>query len=628
MPKIQIIAVLFFAFITPWSMPLFCQSETNAFYQAERAAVLLNNESSLIPVQGLDALKVAYIKIGQVGDERFISTVRKYVPVEEVEAPRLADNQWQGQLKQNYNLILLEVQDFPIGGQVPYAYNKADFIKTLARDFPCIVFVNGDGSIFQVMPWLVRAKQLLIAPHRLDYTPQIAAQIIFGGVSAKGKLLGPISGTSFTRGDGISTTATRLGYAPPGYVNMDAEILHDNIEKIVEEGIQNKAFPGAQVLVARHGKVVYHETFGFHTYEESRPVRENDLYDLASITKITGPLPALIQLHGLGRFELDAPLNRYLPAFKGSNKSNLPFRAMLAHHARLRPWIPYWQTSLKDQARYPWKPKWNREKINDFNFRPKTFRQDSSAKYSIRITDKLWLHKDYKKKIYKAIRKSPLNEEAGYAYSGLIFYLMPEIIENITAQDYEQYINEQFYAPLGATLLYNPLKTFPKERIVPTEQDTFFRMQLLHGIVDDEGAAMMKGVSGNAGLFGTANGLAKIMSLYLNEGQYGGEQLLDSLSVQTFTSCQYPSENNRRALGFDKPLLNYDAAKSSVAEAASPQSYGHSGFTGTFTWVDPAQNLIYIFLSNRVHPSRTSRGIYEYNIRPRIHEVLYQAIKE
>jgi CubicO group peptidase (beta-lactamase class C family) len=628
MPKIQIISILLFTFITQWSMPLFCQSETNAFYQAERATVLLRDESGLIPLGGLDTLKVAYLKIGQVQDERFITMARKYMAIEEIAMPRAAQGQWEEQLKQDFNLVLLEIQDFPIGGQVPYAYTKNDIIKTLVRDFPSIVLINGDGSIFQVMPWLIRAKQLLIAPHRLDHAPQVAAQLIFGGLSAKGKLLGPINGTPFSRGDGMATAATRLGYTPAGYVNMDASLLHDNIKKIVEEGIQNKAFPGAQVLVARQGKVVYHEAFGFHTYEQSRPVRKDDLYDLASITKITGPLPALIQLHGMGRFELDAPLKQYLPAFRYSNKRKLTYRAMLAHHARLRPWIPYWQTCLKDQARYPWKPKWNKEKINDFNFRPKTFQQDSSAKYPIRITEQLWLHKNYKKKIYKAIRKSPLNEEAGYIYSGLIFYLLPEIIENITAQDYEQYVNEQFYAPLGATLLYNPLKAFPKERIVPTEKDTFFRMQLLHGTVDDEGAAMMKGVSGNAGLFGTANGLAKIMSLYLNEGYYGGEQLMDSLSVRTFTTCQYPEENNRRGLGFDKPLLEYDAEKSSVAEAASPASYGHAGFTGTFTWVDPEQDLIYIFLANRVHPSRTSRGIYEYDIRPRIHEVLYEAIKE
>ena len=227
----------------------------------------------------------------------------------------------------------------------------------------------------------------------------------------------------------------------------------------------------------------------------------------------------------------------------------------------------------------------------------------------------------------KAIMKSPLNETAEYRYSGLLFYLLPEIVEQRSGMPYEDYLSQTFYRPLGAyTLGFNPSRYFPRERIIPTERDSFFRMQLLHGYVHDEGAAMMGGLSANAGLFANAYDLAKIMQLYLNGGTYGGQQFFSASAIDTFTQRHYAAEGNRRGLGFDKPLLEYDEASSSVAEAASDSSFGHSGYTGTFTWADPEHDLLFIFLSNRVYPSRKNRGIYIRNIRPRIHSAIYEAL--
>ena len=245
------------------------------------------------------------------------------------------------------------------------------------------------------------------------------------------------------------------------------------------------------------------------------------------------------------------------------------------------------------------------------------------------VTDSLWMHRNYKEKIYKSIRKSPLNQKEGYVYSDMFFTILPEIVEVLAGEGFEDYLKRTFYYPLGAyTITYNPLRFFPRERIVPTERDTFFRMVQLHGRVHDEGAAMLSGVSGHAGLFASANDLAKLMTMYMNYGAYGGEQLIAEPSVREFTRCQYCETGNRRALGFDKPLIDYDPKASSVAEAASPASFGHSGYTGTFTWIDPEKGLLYIFMSNRVYPTRDNPRIYELNVRPRIHEVLYQAIRE
>jgi CubicO group peptidase (beta-lactamase class C family) len=283
---------------------------------------------------------------------------------------------------------------------------------------------------------------------------------------------------------------------------------------------------------------------------------------------------------------------------------------MLAHQAQLQPGIVHWQRAQK----------------KDGTYKARTFQQDSSARYSIRITDHLWLHRNYQKKMKRAIKKSDLREEEGYRYSGLLFYLLPQIIEDITGENYETYLKREFYQKIDAnTITFNPLRHFSIDRIVPTERDTFFRKQQIQGIVHDEGAGMMGGVSANAGLFSTTEDLAKLAQLYLNGGRYQEEQLIAPEALAVFTSYQYP--NNRRGLGFDKPSLQKEASHY-IAESASPMSYGHSGYTGTFVWIDPIYNLIVVFCSNRVYPDRSHRQLYELNIRPRLHQAIYDALPE
>ena len=406
--------------------------------------------------------------------------------------------------------------------------------------------------------------------------------------------------------------------------------LADSIRAVLEEGIEAGAFPGAQVLVLHHGEPLVHVTAGYHTYEKVRPTRPDEVYDLASVTKTSSGLLVLMQQYGEHRLRLDAPLGLLFRELKGTDKRQIPLRSALAHRAGLLPWVPFWQTTLRGNARYPWRKVWEATRTNDYRFRGHTIHRDSSARYPIRLADDQWLYRDYREKdIYRAIRKSPLKPPGDYVYSGLLFYLLPAYVERTTGEDYTTYLRENFYDPLGATTLgYRPLdRGIPLDRIVPTEVDTFFRMDTLHGVVHDEGAAMMDGISGNAGLFSSAEDLAKLWQMLLNYGEYGGRRYLTEEAVREFTRYQYPDEGNRRGLGFDKPLLEYDAASSSVAEAASPSSFGHSGYTGTFVWADPEYDLLYIFLSNRVHPSRERREIYELSIRPRIQEMIYSFIK-
>ena len=319
-----------------------------------------------------------------------------------------------------------------------------------------------------------------------------------------------------------------------------------------------------------------------------------------------------MQLYDQGKFSLQAGIDTYLPKFKNSNKAGIPFKQILAHQARLKPWIPFWKNTLRNNGSY----KWN------------TFKKDSSARFPIKITDEMWLHRNYKKKIFKAIEKSPLEKEAKYLYSGLVFYLNPTIIENITGEKYRTYLHEHFYDRLGATTLgYNPLDKLPLERIIPTEHDYLFRHEPIHGRVHDEGAIMMGGVSGNAGLFANANDLAKLMQMYLNMGTYGGERYIEESTLKEWSKVQFPENGNRRGLGFDKPNLEYQGVGNNVAKDASMESFGHTGFTGTMVWLDPQEDLLYVFLSNRVLPTRDNTRLYSLNTRTQIQQVLYDAIK-
>lgn len=628
MNRLLFAAALLLSSLAAWAQGLNDEEATRSFKQAEQAITVLANEGGLLPLQRLDTLRIAYIGFGQLRTGPFLEHLQHYMPITQLQAPMAMDELWLSEQRSRFNLFIIELEDIAQGGQMPAAYLQAETIRSLLSELPCVLFINGDGTAFQVMPWLQKAEGLLIAPPQVGMGPVVAAQIIFGAVGAKGQLRGRIPGTAWPTGHGFTYPANgRLRYTPFGYAGMNETLLRDSIAAIVEEGLKYGAYPGAQVLVARNGNVVYQQAFGYHTADSARAVAVDDLYDLASVSKIASALPALMRLHGQGQFELDAPLKRYHPKFRFSKKGKLPFRPMLAHHAQLRPWVPYWQTALRGHSRYPWQDGWDKARLNDRDFRRATFAADSSRRFSTYVTDSLWLHRNYKKKIYRAISKSPFNEEPGYVYSGLLFYLLPDIVERISGQGYEDYLNEQLYHRIGAyTLGYNPLRHFPLQRIVPTERDTFFRMQLIHGRVHDEGAAMMGGVSANAGLFANANDLAKLMQLFLNEGQYGGEQLIAPGSVAEFTRCQYCEEGNRRGLGFDKPLIEYDAKQSYISQAASPRSFGHGGYTGTLTWADPENGLLLVFLSNRVYPTRENRKLYELNIRPRLHSAVYEGL--
>ncbi|TDK42717.1 serine hydrolase domain-containing protein [Algoriphagus formosus] len=407
-----------------------------------------------------------------------------------------------------------------------------------------------------------------------------------------------------------------LIHARPSQFGMDEAFIKQKVDSIMQMGIDSLAFPGAQVLVAKNDTVIFHQAYGFHTYEQVQASALDDLYDLASVTKISGPLPALMKLVDEGKLDLDQPFSNYWkPWKKRKDKRDLTLREILAHQAGLVPYIVFLQKVIKKNGKIK-----------------KRFVHDSpSNRFQGQVYDGFFINDRFERKMNRIINRSKVSTDKKYLYSGLSFLIFPSLIEQLTGTDYESYLEENFYKPIGCqTLVYNPREKNLEKAIVPTEVDSLFRKTLVKGWVHDENAALKAGVSGNAGLFGTADDLAKLMLFYQNYGNVNGKQLISEKTVREFTEVQFPENENRRGLGFDKPLL--DNAALSLEEAypsplVSAESFGHSGFTGTFVWADPVHKLTFIFLSNRVYPTRDHRKLYSLGIREALQDVFYRAVQ-
>jgi CubicO group peptidase (beta-lactamase class C family) len=411
----------------------------------------------------------------------------------------------------------------------------------------------------------------------------------------------------------LGSAQHELIHALPSKLGLNETYIDQKVDSIMEMGIKNEAFPGAQVLVAKNDTIVFHKVYGFHTYDSIQPVALNDLYDLASVTKITGPLPALMKLVDEGKLNLDVPFSTYWKPWRNQkDKKDLTLREILAHQAGLEPYIVFLQKVMRKGK-----------------LKSRFVQQSPSKKFKGQVYDTLYINHRFVRKMDRIINRSEVSDEKKYVYSGLTFLIFPRLIEQITGADYQTYLQDNFYGPLGChTLGYLPSTKHYANAIVPTEVDTLFRKTLVKGWVHDENASLMGGVSGNAGLFGTADDLAKIMLFYQNYGAANGQQLISEATVKEFTTVQYPENENYRGLGFDKPLLNN--AELPLEEAypsplASPESFGHSGFTGTFVWADPVKKLTFIFLSNRVYPNRDHRKLYSLDIRQALQDVFYKA---
>ena len=576
------------------------------------AFTVLQNKDSMMPLKRLDTLQIATLCIGEREQGAFQKTVQLYTdaahfniknPVNKLAADSIAEA-----LKM-YNLVLISLENITKKADKNFGITP-ETIALVNRLRVCSkVIINLPGNPYSLGKFddIENIEGIVLTYERNAYTLQKAAEIIFGGIDTPGRLPVSVIG-KYKAGAGINLgKPIRMSYVTPEDIGLNSIYLQ-KVDSIVLQTIADKATPGCQILAAKDGKIFYHKAFGKYTYEGNEQVDLNSIYDIASVTKIGSTLFSAMQLYDLKKYHPEQKLKDVLPAVSNTNKGDLLIKDILTHQAGLKPFIPFYEKTLK--AGKPDKSIYNKVQTKAF---------------AIPVADSLFMRTTYTDSIYSQLLYSPVKPAGKYVYSDVGFYLMKMLCEYNSGRSVEAYM-QPFYRMLGAnTTGYKPLERFPKNMIVPTEQDVTFRNQLTHGYVHDPGAAMLGGVGGHAGLFSNANDLAKVMQMYLNKGNYGGEQYITSEAINYFTSCMYCSEGNRRGLGFDKP--EPDKSKDSPAcSSASLNSFGHTGFTGTYAWADPDNGLLYIFLSNRIHPDAENKTLSKQNIRTKIQQVFYDAL--
>lgn len=587
----------------------------------EKSLTLIHNEQEIIPIKSLKDKRIVSLALGEEGVaySTFQKSLNLYAEVDTMHFSSLPVSKQKALMDSllTYDQIIVSIHKSDKHPWVDFEIDNEfkNFINILRLKQKIILNVFANPYSLQDFLGADYAQGLILSYQNNEEAQELSAQLIFGGIRAEGKLPVTIS-SKMKVGDGLlSAESIRLNYTMPQEVGIRWEEFA-LIDSIVMEGIHQKAYPGAQVYVAKDGKVIYNKSFGKHTYDGSRRVEQNDLYDLASITKIASSLLAIMYLDGEGKLSLDDKLGEHLKMTRGTDYEDLVIRDILAHQAGLAAWIPFYVKTLHHGM-----PKFG------------IYSQDSSKKFSIRVAEDLYMANSYRDSIFdRILYKAQVAEKKTYKYSDIGYYLLKEVVEEISGQAINEYVASNFYEALGMhRTTFLPLQKFKKEAIVPTERDDVFRKQLIHGDVHDPGAAMLGGVGGHAGLFSNANDLGKLMQMYLQNGNYGGQAYLKEKVVQEYTDCQFCEDSfpqspkeNRRGAGFDKPQFHGEPGP--TCDCISFESFGHSGFTGTYAWADPEEDLVYIFLSNRIYPDASNGKLVELNIRTRIQEKIYEAV--
>ncbi|SFH00814.1 serine hydrolase domain-containing protein [Pedobacter insulae] len=580
-----------------WSFLLFVSMAKIGYGQANPAIFLFNNQAKIIPLKGLAERRIASINFGSVHASVFDSLLSKYASINNFDATSYRTDSLHlanlmGDYLKFYNTLIIQV--------TAQSLNDPEIISFIAENQQrkkLVIAGFGELKALKKLDFITGPViwSTTLSAEAADHT----AQIIFGGLAAKGTLKQNIS-AKYKAGSGYSTTKTRLRYAMPESVGIKSADL-DSIDLIAAEAIREKATPSAVVLVIKDGTVIFNKAYGSHTYDGTEPTKLTDIYDLASVTKVSATTVSAMKLYEQHKISLDKTIGDYIPNARNTNKEDLKVRELLTHQSGVTPVSFY------------------------LKLRPEEYSADSSRLYPVKVTDGYYFKPGYFREMFwPAFLKAPLKNRGTYLYTDMNLYVMKEIVEWQSGVPIEKYVQDQFYRPLGMyTAGFLPRNRFEKSQIVPTEEEGNFRKSLLHGYVHDPGASLMGGVSGHAGLFSSANDLGILYQMLLNKGTYGGESYFKPETVKLFTAKQ--SAVSRRALGFD--MYDPDTTKNYPAKLASPGTFGHTGFTGICVWVDPKYNLIYVFLSNRVHPKITDK-LYQLNIRSRIQDVVYRALKK
>ncbi len=576
----------------------------------KNSLTLLKNTDRNIPFANLENKKIAYVKLGDAENSYFINMLKNYTKIDIVSANNL--DVLINKLKP-YNQVIIGFHKSNDHPWKSYKFTSKELVtlQEISRDKKVVLDVfTSPYSLLQIKSF-TNIDAVLVSYQNSKLAQELSAQLLFGAFKASGKL--PVSiRDQFKVGSGLQTySLSRLEYTIPEEANLSSKKLA-LIDKIADTILSEKMAPGFQVLVARHGKVVLQKSYGYHTEKQFRKVKNSDIYDLASLTKILASLPLIMKAEEEEKISLNASLQDILPSFKNTNKAQVSVQEILSHYARLKAWIPFYKNT--------------QDSTTGLNS-PEFYSRNKSKKYDIKVAENLYLEHSYKDSIYKYIREIDQRDREGYKYSDLGYYLFKEALEGTYQKPLDKLADQQFYKSLGADrMTYLPLKKFKKSVIIPTEKDDYYRNQLIHGNVHDMGAAMLGGVAGHAGLFSNANDVAKIMQMYLQKGFYGGRRYLKTETIDKFNTRYYEDKKVRRGLGFDKPQL--DPKVKSTCGCVSDESFGHSGFTGTYTWADPKSGIVYVFLSNRVYPNMSNNGLVRTNMRTKIQQIIQDAIIE
>lgn len=577
---------------------------------AEASVTLLKNDQDLLPLKRIDSLKIVEVSIGDKQANTFSETLSKYANIPHLGIEHDATAKDRDTLLnkiKNYDLVILQINktSFKPTKNFGCTEGSIDVISKICTAKPTISCLFSNPYLMNKLRDLEKSGSILELYEYNEFSQKAAAEAIMGAVKVDGTL--PVSCNLFKAGTGLEQhKIIRVQYLIPEQIGIDSQKLHA-VDSIAQDGIKERAYPGCQIIAIKSGKVFYQKNFGRQTYgENAAKVNDHTIYDLASLTKILSSALALMKLSELKQFDYNQNLGYYFPELMGSNKFDLNYKDVLTHQSGLQAFIPFW-----------WK---TQDKAH--NYKPGFYSDKQSEDYPTQVAKNLYIRKGYTDSIYKQIIDSKIEPKGKYLYSDVGYYFSKKLIENKTAKPLNDYVQQTFYKPLNLGLTYLPLSVYQLNQIAPTEHDTKFRKQILKGYVHDQGAALIGGVAGHAGLFGNANDVAIIMQMILNNGTYAGVKLLDSTIIKQYTSSQ--NSDNRRGLCFDKP--EFDEKKGSpVTNQCNIQSFGHSGFTGTFAWADPSNDLIFVFLSNRVYPSTEENKLAKMGIRGKIHKVLYEA---
>lgn len=580
----------------------------------QSSLTLLQNYDDLLPLQNLDTLNIASVCIGE-NTSVFQQVLSKYTKVTHFTISENASSKEQALLLNKlseFNLVIASVHKSNLNPWKSYKINRNTdiFLQSVAMQSKVILAIFANPYSLNSLFITNNFDALVLSYQNSEIAQDKTAQAIFGGFAFKGKI--PVSTKHFNLNQGIKTYPIRMRYVIPEEINFKSENLY-KIDSIVESAISEKATPGCQVLIVKDGNIFFNKAYGYHTYQKKNHVLTTDVYDVASITKIVATLPLLMKMVDSGYLDLEKTLGDYLD-LDSTNKDTLVLRDILAHQSGLKPWIPFYTETL------------NSDSTGLFTLRDTLYSEIKDTTFTIQVANNLFLHNNYPDSIIDKIVQSDLLNKSKYKYSDLGYYFFKKIIEDYYQLSLDKILESKFYKSIGMQSLgYNPLERINSSRIIPTELDFVFRSQLLKGYVHDQGAAMQGGVAGHAGIFANSNDLAKIMQMYLQDGEYANQKYISKKTLKEFTKCQFPENDNRRGAGFDKPVLD-DKLAGPTCKGISKNSFGHSGFTGTLVWADPSTNIIYVFLSNRIHPDAENKKLIKMNIRTEIMKVIYDSI--